>query len=59
MLHAGQLLQTLKGHQSAVTCVKFSRHTNLLLSGSVDKTAMVWQADTGVQLQRVTGHSGD
>ena len=55
---AGQLLQTLKGHGSAVTCLKFSRHTNLLLSGSFDKAAIVWQADTGVQMQRITAHTG-
>ncbi len=55
---AGQLLQTLKGHGSAVTCLKFSRHTNLLLSGSFDKAAIVWQADTGVQMQRITAHAG-
>ena len=57
-LYVGQLLQTLKGHQSAVTCLKFSKQTNLLLSGSVDKTAIVWAADTGMQMQRVTAHSG-
>ncbi|KAL0053340.1 hypothetical protein WJX82_004539 [Trebouxia sp. C0006] len=55
---SGQLLQTLKGHGSAVTCLKFSRHTNLLLSGSFDKAAIVWQADTGVQMQRITAHAG-
>ncbi len=55
---AGQLLQTLKGHGSAVTCLKFSRHTNLLLSGSFDKAAIVWQADTGVQMQRIIAHTG-
>ncbi|KAL3137970.1 Transducin (beta)-like 1 X-linked receptor 1 [Trebouxia sp. C0009 RCD-2024] len=55
---SGQLLQTLKGHQSAVTCLKFSKQTNLLLSGSVDKTAIVWAADTGLQMQRVTAHTG-
>ncbi|DBA92963.1 TPA: Transducin (beta)-like 1 X-linked receptor 1 [Trebouxia sp. C0005] len=55
---SGQLLQTLKGHGSAVTCLKFSRHTNLLLSGSFDKAAIVWQADTGVQMQRITAHTG-
>ncbi|KAL0029976.1 hypothetical protein WJX77_011317 [Trebouxia sp. C0004] len=55
---SGQLLQTLKGHGSAVTCLKFSRRTNLLLSGSFDKAAIVWQADTGVQMQRITAHTG-
>ena len=58
MLCAGQLLQTLKAHGSAVTCLKFSRHTNLLLSGSFDRAAIVWQADTGVQMQRITAHTG-
>ena len=55
---AGQRLQTLRGHQSAITCLQFSKQTSLLLSGSVDRTAVVWQADTGMQMQRITVHSG-
>jgi pre-mRNA-processing factor 19 len=44
----GKIAATLKGHKSAVTCVKFHpTRDDLLFSGSLDHTVNVWKNDQG------------
>ncbi|XP_021899515.1 pre-mRNA-processing factor 19 homolog 1-like [Carica papaya] len=40
---SGQVLSTLTGHSKKVTSVKFVTQTDLILTGSADKTVRVWQ----------------
>jgi WD40 repeat protein len=38
-----QIMDALEGHNGAVTCLVFGSRPNLLVSGSSDNTAMVWE----------------
>jgi WD40 repeat protein len=46
----------LRGHQDRVTDVQFCCHGKLVLAGSADKTARIWNAQTGALLHTFTGH---
>ncbi len=48
----------LRGHALGVLCLAFSRDGALLLSGSRDATARLWNTATGESVQSLTGHSG-
>ncbi|MEP6910364.1 MAG: hypothetical protein ABI896_08040 [Actinomycetota bacterium] len=39
--------RTLRGHHGRVVALSFSHHGNLLLTGSTDATARVWNLDSG------------
>lgn len=41
-IESGQELQTLKHHGAEVINCQFSRDGNLLLTGSFDRTASIW-----------------
>jgi WD40 repeat protein len=63
--HSGQLISTLRGHQSELRSVSFSVDGAWVLtsSGSVygggeDQTARVWDARTGDELLTLSGHGG-
>ncbi|ODQ67411.1 WD40 repeat-like protein [Nadsonia fulvescens var. elongata DSM 6958] len=56
---------TLKGHEKLVNAVKFIPGTDLLISGSSDKTIKVWRKESGNEetpvfkiIQTLTEHSG-
>ncbi|MEZ4939972.1 MAG: caspase family protein [Saprospiraceae bacterium] len=53
----GAILQTLSGHTGAVNDVAFSPDGRLLLSGSSDKTAKLWDRN-GQLLRTLSGHTG-
>ena len=45
------------GHSKPVTSMAFSSDGRFVLTGSEDKTALLWDAETGRELQRFKGHS--
>lgn len=54
-------VRILKGHTNGVTCLQFNEHLNspdfpVLITGSYDLTARVWNLETGAQLQVLRGH---
>ena len=52
----GDLLATLTSHKGPIFSLKWNTAGDLLLSGSVDKTAIVWDAATGVVKQQFAFH---
>ncbi|EXB39383.1 WD repeat-containing protein 5 [Morus notabilis] len=50
-------LKILRGHERAVSCVKFSNDGTLLASASLDKTVVIWSSATLSLLHRLVGHS--
>ncbi|KAI9281818.1 quinon protein alcohol dehydrogenase-like superfamily [Sporodiniella umbellata] len=48
---------SLTGHTDGVMCLQFCDSSNVLMSGSYDKTIGIWQLDTGEQLRTLTGHT--
>jgi len=56
-IHASQVQLTLPGHSNVVYAVSWSPDGKRLATGSGDKTAKVWDAETGKELQTLTDHS--
>jgi WD40 repeat protein len=54
----GNLLRSFSGHQDFVTSVAFSPDGRFLLTGCRDKTARLWDIETGASLRQLTGHKG-
>ena len=49
----------LRGHSSGVTSVSFSPDGTQIVTGSIDKRAMIWDAKTGTRIgEPLKGHSG-
>ena len=53
----GQEMATLEGHTQGVQYADWSPDGRLILTASLDSTALVWDAAKGVVLQRLTGHT--
>ena len=49
----------MKQHQGPIFSLKWNPKGSYLLSGSVDKTAIVWDAETGNLKQRFQFHQGE
>ena len=56
-LSSGQMLKVLTGHDAAVTTIAFNSDGTRLISGSLDKTARVWNLADGREISRFTGHT--
>src|SRR5262249_42241881 len=52
---SGTSLNCLRGHQQSVTCVAFSPDGQLVVSGSRDETANVWDAQSGALRHSLKG----
>jgi eukaryotic-like serine/threonine-protein kinase len=50
-------LLTLKGHSSIVYSASFNANGTRIVTGSSDKTAKVWDAQTGTEILALTGHA--
>ena len=50
-------LQTLEGHSYHVLSVSYSPDGTKIISGSLDKTIKIWDANTGQCLKTLEGHS--
>ncbi len=48
----------LSAHKGPIFSLKWNRQGDLLLSGSVDKTAIIWDGATGQVKQQFECHSG-
>lgn len=49
--------QVLAGHDDIVSCVTIADHNRNVISGSHDKTLIVWNMSTGEIEQRLKGHT--
>lgn len=50
--------QSLYGHTEAVTCLATSPAYNVVVSGSRDGTAIVWDLSRCLFVRQLTGHAG-
>ncbi len=55
-LQTGECIQTIAAHALPLTCVTFSADGRYLASGSIDKTAKIWDTHTWECLQTLVGH---
>lgn len=46
-------------HKGGVTCLDVARRTATILSGGADETVRLWEASSGKELLRFTGHAAD
>jgi len=54
----GNLKFKLAQHTQPIFSLKWNKSGDLLLSGSVDKTTIVWDANTGAMKQQFDFHKG-
>lgn len=55
---AGELKNSLNKHKGPIFSLKWNKKGDCLLSGSVDKTAIIWDAKTGDVKQQFEYHTG-
>lgn len=55
---AGMCQQSLIGHEGPIFSLKWNKKGDLLLTGSLDKTAIVWNTKAGTIKQQFSFHSG-
>mmetsp|Transcript_9431 Transcript_9431/g.23670 ORF Transcript_9431/g.23670 Transcript_9431/m.23670 type:complete len:238 (+) Transcript_9431:515-1228(+) len=54
---AGETLLVLRGHINHIFCVAYSRHSNLIVSGSADESIRLWDARTGICRKIFAAHT--
>lgn len=50
-------LRTLEAHTAPILSLAFSPRSNLLVTGSFDESAIVWDVRTGTALKKLPAHS--
>ncbi|GAA5815248.1 hypothetical protein MFLAVUS_008754 [Mucor flavus] len=50
-------LRILSGHTDGVMCLQFCDGSNILMTGSYDKTVRIWNLETGDLIRTLTGHT--
>lgn len=58
LLSAGMCQQSLVGHAGPIFSLKWNKKGDLLLTGSLDRSAIVWNAKAGTIKQQFSFHSG-
>ena len=53
-----KLLRTLKGHKENVTTIEFTHDGLELISGSLDKTIILWEVNSGQNVKIYENHTG-
>ena len=54
--HEFELNKTLKCHELPLTNCAFNKNGNMFLTGSYDRTCIIWDTETGDLLQKLIGH---
>lgn len=54
----GEIRNTLAKHKGPIFSLKWNKRGDYLLSGSVDKTAIIWDTRTGEVKQQFEYHTG-
>ena len=57
-LQTHRAVMTLRGHEDGVSSVAFSPDGQRIVTGSLDRTAKVWDAASGRELLTLKGHGG-
>jgi len=52
-----QVVNVLKGHLSPVSCCAFSTNGKMLVTSSLDKTAIIWDHISGEEVMKLQGHN--
>ncbi|KAI8340413.1 WD40-repeat-containing domain protein [Blakeslea trispora] len=50
-------LKVLSGHTDGVMCVQFCDASNVLMTGSYDKSVRIWNLETGELIRTLNGHT--
>ncbi|MBN8677499.1 MAG: caspase family protein [Chitinophagales bacterium] len=53
------LVNTLSGHDNAITCLDFSPDGRWIISGSADNTTRIWDLKKGAEVAKIIHLSGD
>lgn len=56
---SGRLVALLKGHENVVYGLAFSPDSQRLISGSADKTAIIWDVVAARAMHRLSGHNNN
>jgi WD40 repeat protein len=54
---SGNKLMTLSGHDKAIWALSYSPDGTRIVSGGLDKTVRLWNADTGMEILTMRGHT--
>ncbi len=52
----GTVIRSFDGHMDAINAVATALNNKFLVTGSSDKTAIIWDMQTGKQLRKLVGH---
>jgi COMPASS component SWD3 len=50
-------LQVYEGHTAPILSIAFSPTSNMLVSGSMDESAIIWDVKTGKSMKQLPAHS--